>query len=91
MSVLYKGVLLESRELGLTEKTIKNKEIRTTTAAKSLRAAESFCHFIITCSLLTPAYHLSLGVAAIARGTFFMLPDPMRLSDGNKAMPFKII
>ena len=71
MSVLYKGVLLESRELGLTEKTIKNKEIRTTTAAKSLRAAESFCHFIITCSLLTPAYQ-SLGVAAIARRTFFM-------------------
>ena len=54
MSVLYKGVLLESRELGLTEKTVKNKEIRTT-AAKILRAAESFCHFIITCSLLTPA------------------------------------
>ena len=90
MSVLYKGVLLESRELGLTEKTIKNKKIRTTTAAKSLRAAESFCHFIITCSLLTPAYQ-SLGVAAIARGTFSMLSDPMRLSDGNKAMPFKII
>ena len=89
MSVLYKGVLLESRELGLTEKTIKNKEIRTTTAAKSLRAAESFCHFIITCSLLTPAYQSLL--AAIARGTFSMLSDPMRLSDGNKVMPFKII
>ena len=90
MSVLYKGVLLESRELGLTEKTVKNKEIRTTTAAKILRAAESFCHFIFTCSLLTPAYQ-SLGIAAIARRTFFMLSDPMGLSDGNKAMPFKII
>ena len=89
MSVLYKGVLLESRELGLTEKTVKNKEIRTT-AAKILRAAESFCHFIITCSLLTPAYQ-SLGIAVIARRTFFVLSDPMRLSDGYKAMPFKII
>ena len=89
MSVLYKGVLLESRELGLTEKTIKNKEIRTTTSAKSLPVAESFCYFIITCSLLTPAYQ-SLGTA-IARRTFFMLSrDPMRLSDGNKAMSFRI-
>ena len=59
------------------------------TAAKGLRATESFCHFIITCSLLTPAYQ-SLGIA-IARRTFFMLSDPMRLSDGNKVMTFKII
>ena len=40
--LMYKGVLLESRELGLNEKTIKNKKITTTTAAKSLQAAESF-------------------------------------------------
>ena len=76
----YKGVLLGSRGW---LKILKNKEIRTTTAAKSLRAAESFCRFIITCSLLTPA-HQSLGIA-IARRTFFMLSDPMGLSDGNKA------
>ena len=83
MSVLYKGVLLESRELGLTEKTIKNKQIRNNDFSKKSASSRVFLTF----------HHyrqFAYSCLSISRRTFLMLSDPMRLSDGNKAMSFKI-